>query len=145
MSEWLPTNTSRAKGVCVGLWEPLLDDHDIRTVAMAWRHILYVEFPLRVGRVHHRGVGTNAFAPDIVVIRRCQVSRREKEEHPAAKWGGRRGHHSWAPSWGFLKREIFFWALRISFGTTCKVGWPLLFEVIRKLWPSTWKTSSGKN
>ena len=81
-------------------------------------------------------------SPDIVVIRRCQVSRKEKEEHPAAKWRRRRGHHSW----GFLKREIFFWTLRILLGKTCRVavGWPLLFEVIRKLWPSTWKTSSEK-
>ena len=74
-------------------------------------------------------------SPDIIVIRCCQVSRKEKEEHPAAKWRRRRGHYSW----GFLKREIFVWALRLLFGTTCKVGSPLLFEVIRQLWPSTWK------
>ena len=42
------------------LW---LENNVSSDVSKPWRHILYVEFPLRVGRVHHRGVGTNAFAP----------------------------------------------------------------------------------
>ena len=48
--------------IVVVLW---LENNVYSDVSKPWRHILYVEFPLRVGRVHHRRVGTNTFAPSV--------------------------------------------------------------------------------
>ena len=57
-----PQKTITCIYIVVILW---LENNVSSDVSKPWRHILYVEFPLRVGRVHHRGVGTNAFAPSV--------------------------------------------------------------------------------